>query len=226
MSCICQIRQVSSIKRAVINIAVILLNIAYLPFKLFKTKRKITYISRQSNTPSIDFIYLVKKMEEMDKGVTQVVLTKKIEKGIINKIKYGFHILAQMYHIATAKVVVVDTYVIPVSVLKHKKNLKIVQIWHAMGAVKQFGYQSLGKVEGSSKVVADAMKMHKNYDLVTCTSSVTAKIYSEAFNTPVEKIQVLGMPRVDEILGDNKNTQILKQNPKYKNKKTILSQKQ
>jgi len=213
---------VFNIKKVVINIAVFVLNVLYLPFKCFKTKNKITYISRQSDTPSIDFMLLKTGMEKMDNSIIQVMLTKKIGAGIIRKIKYALHTFVQMYHIATSKVVVIDTYIIPVSVLKHKKSLRIIQIWHALGAIKKFGYQVIGKKEGSSKVVADAMKMHQNYDIVTCSSNVTAKFYSEAFNTDINRIKVVGMPRVDYILGENKNSEILENNPEYMNKKTIL----
>lgn len=212
----------SRIKKILINIAVIILNLLYLPFKCLKTKNKITYISRQSNKPSIDFILLKEMMEKKYNSLTQVMLTKKIEKGLIEKLKYAINTFAQMYHIATSKVVIVDTYVIPVSILKHKKDLKIIQIWHALGAIKKFGYQVIGKKEGSSEVVANSMKMHKNYDVITCASIVTAKFYSEAFNTDINKIKILGMPRVDYILNVNKNNEIILQNPSYEGKKTIL----
>lgn len=211
-----------NIKRIVIKIAIFVLNLMYLPFKCFKTKYKVTYISRQSDIPSIDFKLLHGKMKELDDSLIQVMLTKKIGKGIIGKLKYGLHIFVQLYHIATSKVVVVDTYIIPVSVLKHKKSLKVIQIWHALGAIKKFGYQVIGKKEGSSGEVAYTMKMHAGYDAVTTSSSVTAKFYAEAFNTDIDKVKVIGMPRVDDILGKNKNTEIIEQNPEYKGKKTIL----
>ncbi len=211
-----------NIKKLVIKIAIFVLNIMYLPFKCLKTKHKLTYISRQSDTPSIDFDLLYNKMREIDSDLIQVMLTKKIGKGIIGKFKYGLHTFVQMYHIATSKVVVIDTYIIPVSVLKHKKNLKVVQIWHALGAIKQFGYQVIGKKEGSSGDVAYTMKMHNNYDAVTTSSSITAKFFSEAFNVDINKVKVVGMPRVDDILGDNRDTEVLDKNPEYNGKKTIL----
>ena len=211
-----------NIKKLVIKIAIFVLNVMYLPFKCLKTKHKLTYISRQSDTPSIDFTLLYNKMKEIDSDLIQVMLTKKIGKGIMGKIKYGLHTFVQMYHIATSKVVVIDTYIIPVSVLKHKKNLRVVQIWHALGAIKQFGYQVIGKKEGSSSDVAYTMKMHNNYDAVTTSSKVTAKFFSEAFNTDISKIKVVGMPRVDDILGDNRDTEVLDANPEYNGKKTIL----
>jgi len=215
-------RLVFNIKKLIIKIAIFVLNVVYLPFKCLKTENKVTYMSRQSDTPSIDFTLLYNKMKEMDSSLTQVMLTKKIGKGILGKFKYALHTFTQMYHIATSKVVVVDTYIIPISVLKHKKDLKVIQIWHALGAIKKFGYQVIGKKEGSSSDIAYTMNMHANYDAVTTSSYVTAKFFAEAFNTDINRIKVVGMPRVDYILGENKNSEILENNPEYKNKKTIL----
>ena len=212
----------SRIKKLIINIAVTVLNLLYLPFKCLKAKNKITYISRQSNNISLDFKLLSGRMKDIDANVEQVILAKKIEKGILKKLNYTFHVFAQMYHIATSKVVVVDTYIIPISVLKHKKDLKVIQIWHALGAIKQFGYQSLDKKEGSSYVVANAMRMHKNYDAITCASSITAEFYSQAFGTDINKIKIVGMPRVDDILGSDCNEEIIAQNSHYFGKSTIL----
>lgn len=211
-----------NIKKLVIKIAIFVLNVIYLPFKCLKTKNKITYISRQSDIPSIDFKLLYNKMKELDNDVIQVMLTKKIGKGIVGKIKYAIHTFVQMYHISTSKVAVIDTYIIPISVLKHKKDLKVIQIWHALGAIKQFGYQVVGKKEGSSSDLAYAMKMHNNYDVVTTSSKTTAKFFSEAFNIDLDKVKVVGMPRVDDILGENRNEEVLALNPEYNGKKTIL----
>ena len=41
-----------------------------------------------------------------------------------------------MYHLATSRACIVDTYIIPVSILKHRDELIIIQIWHALGAIK------------------------------------------------------------------------------------------
>ena len=69
--------------------------------------------------------------------------------------------IKQMYHIATSRVVILDSYCIVISILKHKKKLTIIQMWHAMGAFKKFGYSIIGKSEGTSKKIIDLMRMHK-----------------------------------------------------------------
>lgn len=200
----------------------------YFFIKLFTRQRnnKVTMLSRQSNHVNIDFKLLKEEIEKID-DIELKISCRMIPESFGGKIKYCFEMIGDMYHIATSKVCIVDGYNIPISALRHKKRLEIIQVWHAMGAIKKFGYQVLDKDEGSSSKVAKIMKMHANYSLVTCTSNATRDIYAEAFNTDKEKIKVLGMPRIDYILGKNneineKKEKILQEYPKLKEKKNII----
>ena len=130
-------KRVINVKQAILKIGINVLKIIYLPFKLLKIKNKVVYISRQFNNETLDFGLLKNAINELNENVENVILTKRIEKGFLNSIVYIFHIFKQMYHVATAKVVVVDTYCIVVSVLKHKKETKIIQIWHRINLLIQ-----------------------------------------------------------------------------------------
>ena len=190
-------------KKILLSIAVAILKVIYIPIRLLKTKNKITYISRQSNSENIDFRLIRQEIEKEYLEYENVILTKKIEPGIINNISYMVELIKQMYHISTSKVVILDTYCITVSVLKHKPETKFIQIWHALGAVKKFGLQSLDKPSGRRKDIAKVMCMHKNYNYVLAPSRKTAIYYKEAFNVEESKIAYIGMPRIDYILKDN-----------------------
>lgn len=209
-------------KTSIVKLGIGMLRIIYFPIRLLKVKNKIVYISRQFNNPTMDFILLKSEIQKIDSTVKNVFLTRRIEKGLLNSITYMFHMIRQMYHIATAKIVIVDTYCIVVSVLKHKKETKIIQIWHAMGAIKKFGYQTIGKKSGADKKIADIMCMHKNYDFVLCSSNVTKEYYCEAFNISEEKIKYIGMPRIDYILKKKNTDKIYNEYPQLKNKENIL----
>lgn len=214
-------------KNIVLYLARTVMRMIYFFIKLFtRQKNKVSFLSRQSDTMSIDF-KLLEEFFNKETNLQTEILCKKIPDSLVGKISYCFFIVKCMYHIATSKVCIIDGYNIPVSSLKHKKGLEIIQIWHAMGAIKKFGYQILGMVEGDNKKTAQIMKMHAGYTCITCTSEATRKIYSEAFNTDIEKIKVLGMPRIDYLLEKseeiNKNIEkILENNPKLKEKKNIL----
>lgn len=209
-------------KGFILKIGIGILRLIYLPIKLFKVKNKIVYISRQFNHPTLDFKLLVKAVEDLDSNVQNVVLTKRLEKGLLNSISYILHIFKQMYHISTAKVVVVDTYCIPVSVLKHKKDTKFIQIWHALGAIKKFGYQTINKPSGTDEKTAKIMCMHKNYDYVLAPSEITKNLFLEAFNVKEEQIKYIALPRVDYILQKKDAEKIYEQYPQLKEKINVL----
>lgn len=211
-------------KRIILKIIVLILKIIYAPIKLMKAQDKVVYISRQTNKETLDFKLIRNQIEELYPNYKNVILTKKIEGGLINKIGYVFHMIEQMYHISTSNVVILDSYCIVASVLNHKKGTKIIQIWHALSAIKKFGYQSIGTEAGSDELTAKIMCMHKNYDYVLAPSEITAKYYKQAFNVKEEQIKYLGMPRIDYILKKNKgiNEKIFQKYPILKEKINIL----
>ena len=209
-------------KRVILGIVVLLLNIIYLPFKIFPRKNRITFISRQSDKPTVDFILLENEIKTLIRNydnesigqaelknrnstnkIETVMLCKKINNGICGKISYGFHIFAQMKSIAQSKVVIIDGYCITISVLKHKKGLEVVQIWHALGAIKKFGYSVIGKKEGSSEAMAKGMKMHKNYTRVYVSSEYVKDDFAKAYNVSRDILKVNPLPIVDLLRDSN-----------------------
>ena len=175
----------------------IFMNFIYSILKLLKVQNKVTFISRQSNEISIDFKLLVDEIQKEDSSVKVVVLTKKLEKGILNKIKYFFNMFVQMYHIATSKVVVLDSYCIMISILKHRDELRVIQIWHALGSLKKFGYSALDKKDGRDSNIAKEMSMHKNYTYILTSSEISKPFFKEAFNATEEQMKIMSLPRVD-----------------------------
>lgn len=203
-----------------------LLNIVYFFVKIFPLKNKVVMLSRQSNDSNIDFDYIKEEILKRDNTIEVKILCKVLKKVPTERLKYCIYIFKCMYHIATSKVCILDGYSIPISILKHKESIKIIQIWHASGAIKKFGYQSINKKEGRGEQISKIMNMHKNYDFVISPSTSTAKFYEEAFKIEENKVLINGLPRLDYILGDDKSNEKLKNfykdYPKYKRKKTIL----
>lgn len=214
----------------IIKMGIFFMNIIYCFFKILPTKNKITMISRQSDKETMDFRLLRQELYTRDKTIKVVILCHKLDGGInstiITKVKYAFHMLKQMYHIATSKVVILDSYCIVVSVLKHKKRLKIIQIWHSMGTMKKFGYAVLGLEEGSNERIARAMKMHRNYDYIFASSDAYKTHLASGFNYTTDNILTYPLPRYDLL----KNSQfqkkcekkIVKAYPALTRKKNII----
>lgn len=196
----------------------------YAPMKMMiKTKRKIVYLSRQSNEKSLDMEMLSKEIQRCHPECQQVFGLRRLEKNLLSMFRFAFGILVDMYHMAGASVVICDTYSIPVSCLKHKPSLTTFQIWHAMGAVKKFGLQSVGLEEGRNEQISKAMQMHENYDYVIAPSEATASFYEEAFGTKREKMVIASLPRIDYLLdGKTRVQEFLEKNPEKRGKEIVL----
>lgn len=185
-------------KIILIKIGIFILNTIYFFIKLFPiNKNKVTFISRQSNEVSLDFTMIAKELKQQNENIKIVFLCKKLGTSFSEKVKYCFHMVKQMYNIATSKVVILDSYCIPVCVLKQKKKLVVIQIWHALGSLKKFGYSSLDKKDGRNSKLAKAMKMHRNYTYILTSSNLSKKFFKEAFNARDEQMLVMNLPRVD-----------------------------
>lgn len=212
-------------KLFLINTAKALLSAIYALLKLLPLRSRAVFISRQSDEPGIDFSMLRSELLRRDPGLEIKFLCKTMPKDFFGLFLYCFEILRQMYWLATSRLAVLDTYCIPVSVLHHRKELKVVQIWHALGAFKKFGLSTAGKAEGSDEKLAEAFAMHKNYDYVICSGERCRKPFAEAFGTDEKKVLPLGLPRMDYLSGGGEGTRALiyKNYPQLKNgKKTIL----
>ena len=163
-----------------IKIFIVLINIVYFFIKLLPTRNKIVMISRQSNKVNNDFRLLGK---ELEKKYKVVYLCKTLDGGVKSKmktrIKYGFHMFRQMYHLATSRVCILDSYCPTVSILKHKKKLKVIQIWHSVGTMKKFGYDILDQDEGNSSKMANALKMHPNIFTIMTNKGIKSFSYSD-----------------------------------------------
>lgn len=191
--------------------------------KLFKAKNRIVYLSRQSNDKSIDMRLLERAIKSELPDTEQVFRLRMIPDGIGAKIKYCLGIIGDMYYLATSKIAILDTYSITVSCLKHKKALKVVQMWHASGAIKKFGLQSLGSKEGRDERISKAMCMHRNYDYILAPSKATAAFYMDAFGYKADKMKICSLPRVDEVLTDTGSTaEFFRENPALSHKKIVL----
>lgn len=191
-------------KALLIKLMILGLNVIYLFFKPLKVKNKIVMISRQSNEVNLDFKLLG---AELEKDFQVVYLCKTLDGGVdstlFTKILYGLHMFVQMYHLATSKVCVLDSYSPVVSLLKHKSSLKVVQIWHSVGSLKQFGWQVVHRGEGTSPDVAAAMKMHNNYDVVYCAGNAYKSQLAAGFKVDESKLRIFTLPRIDMLFDES-----------------------
>lgn len=122
--------------------------------------------------------------------------------AFINNVRAG-------YHLATARVFIVDDYYFPIYVIKPRRGTTIVQTWHASGAFKRIGYSVLDKTFGADETLVARVPIHSNYDVCLMASQSAAVHYAEAFRQPMERFRTdIGIPRTDVLFGDEQIARI------------------
>ncbi|RRK10458.1 ribitolphosphotransferase [Lactiplantibacillus garii] len=111
------------------------------------------------------------------------------------KSKLGFLVAAlrTLWLLATSKLLIIDDYCLPLyAVHKHPEN-QVVQLWHAVGALKKFG---LSLPTASRSVI----KPHTNYDWVFINTPADKFAYVDAFDVDPDHVLVNGEPMVDQLM--------------------------
>lgn len=184
--------------------------------------KRIVFISRQDNKVSLDYELVMSALGRENAKLDIKVICCRLEKEkLMGLTKY---MLISMYFLSTSKVCVVDSYWPTVSLLKHKKSLKIIQLWHSIGKIKKSGIAAVGRESGRDPVQAKLLKMHANYDYVIAGSKFFNKFYMASFGVDESKIKNYGLPRIDYI---NSKKYIIRDRffsefPYLKNKKIVL----
>lgn len=164
-----------------IKTALNILNILYFFFKKAAVRDRIAFISRETDEKSVDFEILEGDLRKACPETELVFLCKTIPNSLFGRIGYGLHLFRQMRVISTSKAVILDSYCFGVCALKQREELVVIQIWHAMGTFKKFGWSIVGKAEGRNAEIAALLGMHSNYTYYTVSSEECIAAADEAF---------------------------------------------
>ena len=124
--------------------------------------------------------------------VRQVVLLEPYGYGLRSKLAYLLRVVRGMYQLCTARLFVVDNAYLPVHVRPHRRGTTVVQVWHAVSAVKRFGLDTATPPPEPERTF-----LHRYYDYVVVSSEGVRTTYAAALRTPRGRVLALGTPRTD-----------------------------
>lgn len=125
--------------------------------------------------------------------------------------KMNLRLFREVTMIANARYLVLDDYFLPIYLIKPIKRLKIIQLWHAAGALKKFGYSTVGTKFGPIRSYLKLVPIHSNYTHVYVSSNKVIKYYAEAFHMSPKRIFSLGIPRTD-LFNNKEQCNLIKEN--------------
>jgi putative polyribitolphosphotransferase len=148
--------------------------------------------------------------------ITSFLKTKTVDRLSFKELRESARLMAE------AGCIVLEDFYPQLHALDLRKETKVIQLWHACGAFKAFGFSRLHKPGGPE----EESKNHRNYDKVFVSGEKMIPYYSEAFAIPEENVLPLGTPRTDIFFDEAYKEQIFaelfNQFPVFRGKRRIL----
>lgn len=215
-----------NIKKLERKVAKNLISITYSISSILPVKDCVTFATFRTLELGGNFKFIKEEIENQNLNLPFYYLFKKFKPSFLGKVDYMLHMIYVGYKMATSKFFIIDDYYFPVYAIKPRKNTSIIQVWHACGAFKKFGYDVLEKGYGADNEYVKDIKIHTNYDVVLVSSNEVAKHYASAFNMNTTNIYPTGIPRTDvfydhEIIAKAKE-KVYQEFPILQGKKVIL----
>ena len=171
--------------------------------------KRITFISLTQDHLCTDFLAISNQLQGRGWDLHYNLIVFK--KNLWGDFQYFLNCLKQLVECKKSAIVIINDNNYVISNCK-PANTKVLQVWHATGAIKQFGNQ----IKRQYPI--------QNYDAILCGSDYWKDIYAKAFGVQASQVYCTGMPRVDALLEKNENAiqAFYQKYPQCKNKKCIL----
>src|SRR5690606_31530072 len=87
-----------------------------------------------------------------------------------------FHTFLSIYHLATSKYIFIDNYFGFLSAITFRKDVKCIQLWHAAGAIKKFGWSDPETLERHPKAKKRFQQVYDKFTYIPVGSIQMAEI--------------------------------------------------
>ncbi|MFK4898000.1 CDP-glycerol glycerophosphotransferase family protein [Lactococcus petauri] len=175
-------------------------------------QNRVTFISLEHENLSKDFKILHDKLSAKQEYEIKTLLFK-FQPTFLGQLQYALACIQQLFVLQSSKLVIIDYNNFVISKFPHRKEVKVLEIWHATAALKNFG----NCVQRDYEI--------KNYDYAIANSDFYKGVYAQAFNLPEENVLVTGIPNNDKIFNEHfvqdTKARLLEKYPILTNKKVI-----
>lgn len=197
--------------------------VMYFIFKWLPIKKNSAFLIMTHDCGPEGNVAMVASYMEEHYHTTSVRLTRKdTEFSGEGKLKKAFtFFVSKAWHMARAEYIFMDNAFLPMAFLKVRKGTCVVQLWHGTGTIKKFGQDS-----NTGKLYEQEKRGNENIDYLIVNSPATRELYAGCFSVPLEKVQVLGLPRTDMLFDEEelrrRREKFYDQYPEMQGKKLVL----
>ena len=175
-----------------------LVRLGFAAGRLVPVRPRVVLATAHADRLSGNLAWIRDRLATDQPAVPIVVLASRTRTGRVGALRAVLDAVVAGWHLATARLFVVDDYFFPMYAIRPRSGTRFVQVWHACGAFKRFGYGTSDKSFGADEAALADFPIHTNYDLCLVSAMRFAPFYAEAFRQPIERFTArLGIPRTD-----------------------------
>lgn len=177
-------------------------------FNLFSIQTKTTFVASFGGNVKATIKELEKQLNDhqiiiLKNRSCHIDFQEKSNRSIIDfDLKSPVQFIKSIYHLATSSHVIVDNYYGFLAATPFKKEVKCVQLWHAAGAIKQFGLQDLTNATRTQRAIQRFKTVYNRFNHVVVGSDEMINVFKDSFGLPEERYIRTGIPRTDFFFDD------------------------
>lgn len=168
--------------------------------RLFPMQQKVVFLISFEENPAA----IIKQME-LDKFTPNTIIFYDPRINVTNisrdflklKPKNIAQFIPLMFHLNTAKVVVTDNYFVELAGAKWRKGASCIQIWHANGALKKFGWEDKAAQKRTTADKKRFQAVYQRFTNVVVGSDEMVLIFQKSFLLDEKQLLKIGVPRTD-----------------------------
>lgn len=190
------------IREMLIELYLLLFRILFFTMKRFPLKRKTVFVASFGDNTQFVASEMVKYTDEkiyiLQTGPIKHPFPLADQLSVLNFTpSRPFQWLSGIYHLATSSIVYVDNYFGFLAVTPFKKSVRCVQLWHAAGAVKQFGLKDPSIADRTKRAKKRFKLVYSRFTDVVVGCDKMADIFCESFGLNKANMLQTGIPRTD-----------------------------
>lgn len=150
-----------------------------------------------------------------------------LENAQLIKFDNGFSLFLKLIPtLMRSKLILIDNYFPFMGAIVKTKQMRVTQLWHANGAIKEFGFSDPSTSQRSLSAQSRFQKVYDATDDIVVGSQKMASIFRINYRLDGHQMRTLGYPRSDKFKNNEwmaqVRTQFFKSYPKLKDKRLIL----
>ena len=155
-------------------------------------RARVVFATRDADRPGGNLVAIREELRRRAPGTPTTIIGYRMRDGLGGRAVTALDAVRLGYHLAAARLLVADDWLFPLYATWPRAGTTRVQVWHAAGAFKAFGF-SVADPDAVGR-----LPMTANFDLLLASSAAAVPAFAEAFRVPAERVSpAIGIPRTD-----------------------------